>query len=89
MNPFEMRGVVPENDNTKFIDQLSSFWINDQKIINKLLDNGKIIDIDVSDDSIEIFYEDLAPHEKIIVRKSDVKKLTHKMVILQKRKQIS
>lgn len=66
--------ATPENGNTQFLGQFSSFGIVDQEMISKLLGYGEISDIDVFDDSLEIFYK-TGKHEKIIVRKSEVKEI--------------
>lgn len=68
----EMCSVTPENNNAKFIDKFSGFGIDDQKMINELLGYGEIVEVNVFDDSLEIFYK-TGKHEKVVVRKSEVK----------------
>jgi hypothetical protein len=68
----EMRSI--REHNFKFIDQFSNFGLENQKMIDKLMQYGKISDIQLADDSLAISYK-TGKHDKIIVRKSKVKKI--------------
>jgi len=60
--------------NFKFLDQFSIFGLENQKMIDKLMQYGKISDIQFADSSLVISYK-TGRHDKIIVRKSEVKKI--------------
>jgi len=82
----EEGSVMPEDNNAKFVNKFSDFGIDDQEMIEKLSGFGKIVQVDVFDDFLEIFYR-TGKHKKVVVRKGEVRKIdpkTNNVVSTQK-----
>ncbi len=63
--------------NFEFVNEFNSFGIDDQEMIDKLMQYGKISNIQTIDDVLEVIYK-TGKYKKIIVRKSEVKKIDPK-----------